>query len=360
MALGLAAVACADTTTAPTDAGGDELGSVDTAAPVDDQAAAESDPVSEEVVDDAVAPSSSSSSVPAAIDPAPAEPVVTEPAAAEPPVEEPPAATTDPFDGVATIYGGSGSESPWAPLGWWDGSAWNEVRFDEAGDLMLVPEPDLASVSVTSLDLGDGPGSVIDGLALGEQQEYCVGPETGPLINLPVVVPETMASLGYDAVAVSADWPLQPRPVRQVGLEVVEYATVGAALFSSVTDAAVTGEVLQVVRADLDGNGVEEVLVTFENVTPDFGAAGDFAGVYARYPSADGTVVDELVVSYVPDAPVDFPTIGRFSIAAVADLNGDGVMEVILRDMFWESAGMGVYALQDGRLVQVARGGCGV
>ena len=75
----------------------------------------------------------------------------------------------------------------------------------------------------------------------------------------------------------------------------------------------------------------------------------------------DGSVVDELLAAYLMEDPVDFPTVGRYTIAAVADLNGDGVMEVMIRERFWESGGMSVYALDGGRLVLVGGGGslCG-
>jgi hypothetical protein len=35
-------------------------------------------------------------------------------------------------------------------------------------------------------------------------------------------------------------------------------------------------------------------------------------------------------------------------------------MEVMIRDRFWESGGMAVFALEGGRLIRVGGGGCGV
>jgi len=82
--------------------------------------------------------------------------------------------------------------------------------------------------------------------------------------------------------------------------------------------------------------------------------------VYARYPSADGSVDDELLASFISMEPVDFPTPGRYTLAAVADINGDGVMEVMVRERFWEAGGMQIFSLIDGRLTRVAGGGCAI
>lgn len=300
---------------------------------------------------------------PAVTDPPPTDPPPTDPPVTDPPPTDPPAPVpAAPTDRVVRFFAGDGSPgAPWAPLGYWDGASWQDLQFSEFGDLEPLPPSPIPSVAATSLDLPDGPDAVISGLALADELPYCVGEEAGPVIALPVELPQTAVSTGYNAVAVTADWPLQPREVRQVGLEVPEYAEIGAAFFPELGDTASTGTVVQAVRVDLDGNGVEEVLVTFERQEAgDFGGEGDFSSVYVRYPSADGSVVDELLASYVSMEPVDFPTPGRFTLAAVADLNGDGVMEVMVRDRFWEAGGMQVFSLADGRLARVGAGGCGI
>ncbi|MEP6297490.1 MAG: hypothetical protein ABJ382_09180, partial [Ilumatobacter sp.] len=231
----------------------------------------------------------------------------------------------------------------------------------DVGILDPLPTSPIASVAATSLDLPDGADAVVTGLTLGDGQPYCSGEEAGPLIDLPTQLPDTAVSLGYDAVAVTADWPLQPRPVRQVGLQVPEYAAIGARLLADQVGTANDGSVVQAVRVDLDGNGVDEVLVTYERQQAgDFGGDGDFTSIYVRYPSSDATVIDELLVAHVSTEPVDFPTPGRYTIAAVADLNGDSVMEVMVRGRFWESGGVQIFALDAGRLTGVASGGCSI
>ncbi|MGB3734828.1 MAG: VCBS repeat-containing protein [Ilumatobacter sp.] len=332
--------------------------------PVETAVDGDADPATTESIEPA--PTDPPATEPAALDPAATTPPATEslpsdPPPSDPPVTDPPAPAV-PTDRIVRFFAGDGSSgSPWAPLGHWDGTAWQDLRFTEFGEFEPLPPSPITSVAVTTLDLADGLDAVISGLTLGVEAEFCVGAELGPTIELPAPLPVTSASTGYNAVAVTADWPLQPREVRQAGIEVPEYADIGAALLADEVGTAGDGSVIQAVRVDLDGNGVDEVLVTYERQEAgSFGGEGDFSSVYVRFPSSDGTVVDEQVVSYVSMEPLDFPTPGRYTLAAVADLNGDGVMEVMIRNLFWEAGGMEVFALVDGRLARVAGGGCGV
>ena len=48
-------------------------------------------------------------------------------------------------------------------------------------------------------------------------------------------------------------------------------------------------------------------------------------------------------------------------VSAVADLNGDGIVEVVVSWSYWESSVVEVCAFEaSGELVRVAGGGCGV
>jgi hypothetical protein len=234
----------------------------------------------------------------------------------------------------------------------WDGSAWRNPEWDAADQPLLSPE--VTTVVKTELGLA----APITGVTFGPPDYFCVGDEVWPtLINPPG------AEIEGAAVAVSADWDVQPRAVTLAGLDNPEYQAVGQSLVEARpgVDPA-SGTVTQVVRADLDGDGVEEVLFTFEHQTPDagFGTLGDFVLIVARYPHADGSVEDVVLMANYEEEPVDFPNPFTAELSAVADLNGDGVMEVVTSATYWEGGGLAIYALVDGRLDDVAGGGCGV
>jgi hypothetical protein len=255
----------------------------------------------------------------------------------------PPAIPTD-----RVVYVQSGN----TPIGVWDGSAWRYPEWDAAD------QPLLSAEVTTVVKTGLGLAEPITGVTFGPPDYFCVGDEVWPtLVNPPG------ADIDAVPVAVSADWDVQPRPVTVAGLDNPEYHAVGQSLVEARpgVDPA-SGTVTQVVRADLDGDGIEEVLFTFEHQTPDapFGTLGDFVLIVARYPHADGSVDDVLVMSVYEEEPVDFPNPFTGELTAVADLNGDAVMEVITSATYWEGGDLAIYALVDGRLVLVAAGGCGV
>jgi hypothetical protein len=283
------------------------------------------------------------------------------PTTAEPPVDTttstaPPAGT----EATAVVYASGGDTSAWLPVGWWDGTGWGSVDWPAAD--VVLPAAEFETVSVASLDLEQGP---LQGLTDFVPALYgCIDVESIPSIARQLVLPPPQESTwwGYRAVGVTdADWDLQPRPVRSVGIDDPEYQQLGESLAGELGAVDPTlGDVVQVVRADLDGNGIEEVFVTFEHVTDrGMGADGDFSIVVARSPNADGTVVDGVLFSHVVQPDREFPSPDYARLLAVADLNGDGVMEVAVGAVYWESAGVQIFEFRDGALHQVMSSGCG-
>ena len=256
-------------------------------------------------------------------------------------------------DGYALVYAGSGEAFAWQRVGAWDRSQWVDLDPDA-----VSPAADIATVSVASVDLP----TVAADVAYSNPDYVCVDAPLHTGLLPEVVLPESPLGYGYQAVAVTADWSLQPRPVTAVGLDAAVYQEVGESLLADRAgiDPA-DGDVVQVIRVDLDGDGTEEVLVSFRHLSASqFGETGDFSIVYARFVQPDGSVDDRIVWEHVvPDSPTS-PAVGRASVAAVADLNGDGVMEVAIRSVFWEFAGIEIYEMNETGLVPIMSGGCGV
>lgn len=295
--------------------------------------------------------------------PATTEPPSTDPPATEPGPIDPPPLPDGPTNGLTVVHVGSDGGFAWTPLAIWTGIEWAPADVIVGDATVPVPPSTFSDVSVASLSLAEP----LSGLSYSaENGDVCFDDRIGPLLDVGVPIPDlgvsedfTGFSGSYTAASAAGDWNIEPRPVLQVGLAATVYQTVGESIVSGDGLDPTGGDVVQVVRADLDGNGVEEVLVTFQKITNEFGALGDFSVIYVRYPAADGSVVDKVLWRYYPDEPVDHPTPGGAALLAVADFNGDAIMEVVVRSAFWETALAELYVMIGGELTSVAVTGCG-
>lgn len=57
---------------------------------------------------------------------------------------------------------------------------------------------------------------------------------------------------------------------------------------------------------------------------------------------------------------VEFGALNEYGISAIADLNGDGVMEIVTKSYYYEGNASSVYELAGDELREVLSTGCGV
>ena len=264
----------------------------------------------------------------------------------------PPRPTTD----VAAAFIGGAGDNFWLPLGYWDGSDWVQQGEEGESTPLEFPAATGDALRTTGLDLAPAAST------LGASGEACFDGRIGFSVGVSVPTPEP-PGFGYAAIGVVGDWEIQPRPARQVGLEIEEYRQIGARFANELGVDGTLGEVVQVVRTDLDGDGMEEVLVTFEHAEESIlGAPGDYSIVYVRAPQIGGPVLDSVVFSWSvePDLPEEeIPFMMMARVLGVADLNGDGRMEVALHTWYYEGAGVTVFEFDGPGLTQVMGNGCG-
>jgi hypothetical protein len=118
-------------------------------------------------------------------------------------------------------------------------------------------------------------------------------------------------------------------------------------------------------KADLDGDGVDEVILESstwngENMTPS-AKAGDYAIVAIRQ-VVGGKPKTTLLAAEVIRKNVEFSAPTRFRLAAILDLNGDGTMEFVVDDEYYEGAGAQAWEIRSGKAVAIEEvaDGCGV
>jgi hypothetical protein len=167
-------------------------------------------------------------------------------------------------------------------------------------------------------------------------------------------------------VAVGGPWNAMPRKLKIASPEVQVYKEAATALLrrKGIVDPKVN--LTQVLQVDLDGDGVEEVLVSANNyqrfkpgggLTPD-ARAGDYSLVFMRK-VVRGTVVTKIVTGeYYPKAK-KFTGPAEHRIMGVLDLNGDGIMEIVLSGRYYEGDWVEAYRVQGAKIIKLFSMGCG-
>jgi hypothetical protein len=242
--------------------------------------------------------------------------------------------------------------SVWGALGWWDGSAW--IRAEGVGALPVSGGEDYQVVLT-------GVKQIVSG---GPEVEVCE-----PLENTGVELSDATAlSKPFpqpSGVAISAPWELRPHFVQEE-VDDGTYSDLARPLLSARGVEVAEPVIKQVFRFDLEGDGVNEVVVVTEEVTGDGGIyaeEGNYSLVFMRK-VVDGEVQTAILDESIAVTTDEFPTpfITTLSVAAVADLTGDGKVEIVINGVYYEGEGWAVFEYVNDELgfVRQIEAGCGV
>lgn len=276
-----------------------------------------------------------------------------------------PAATTAPPTTAATsttsAVPGNFAEvgiivSPHGVLGWWSGDEW------------VAPPPDPADVPAAGgedyqvLEL-DAPIAVAQG---SEPVAGCELIEGHVAIDIPSVNLERLLPTSFP-FAVSAPWDVQPHVVEILDPPPGIYVEITAELLAEQGIDDPAPALLQVVRTDLEGDGVDELVIVAERnssgtLNPAF--VGDYSIAFLR--KVVGEEVETSLLGFYevvePEVEGSIIDLLAFRLDGVADLNGDGKMEIVVDDQYYEGAGTRVYEYVDDEqgAVAVLDVGCGL
>ena len=267
----------------------------------------------------------------------------------------PPTTLADgPTEALVPLFIGGAGGAGWLFLGAWQQDRWQSST-DPSGNPIRPGGEAGTSFTVSNLD-GETP------VVLGENTEACFDDRVGPSIDVEVAEPDP-PGFGYNAVAViTQPWALKPRPVAVTSTAPDAYRTLGVEAFAEEPVDATQGAIGQLVVADLDGDGDDEALVAFEFVQPGIGVGvpGDLAALLAIDVQTRAT--ETILLSTVDQDAEDDGTFGlieRYRVLDVADLNGDGRMEVLVHAWYYEGAAVLVYSYDGTGFTEVLATGCG-
>lgn len=155
----------------------------------------------------------------------------------------------------------------------------------------------------------------------------------------------------------------QPRLPRPQSLQQPLYAGVAAQLLRDAGLKVKSARLSQLLRVDLDGDGVEEVLISAHS-RPEYGhtpetKAGDY-DLTALHFVQHGKVKTVPLEVEVAGKSVAFSAPNRSEFLACADIDGDGTMEIVLSTGYYEGFGLEVWRFDGQKVSRVLSAGWGV
>ncbi len=241
--------------------------------------------------------------------------------------------------------------SKFGALGWWDGGNW--VQVDELTSLPVSGGEDYQVVLFGSDEIISGGTPTI---------------QCEPLFNPGVILSDTDALGDWPdpvGVAISAPWDITPHFIQEE-IDNGTYSVLARPLLAARGLDVENPVIKQVIRFDLQGDGENEVLVVAEDIEDSeslFAQEGDYSLVFLRVVvegQVQTAILGESIVVEVQEGVTPF--VLSHSVAAVADLSGDGKMEMIIHEVYYEGSGWSVWEYVNDDLGPVFQigSGCGV
>lgn len=165
------------------------------------------------------------------------------------------------------------------------------------------------------------------------------------------------------AIGTSRTWNPVPRTPRTINPKDKTYLNIVTGILRAKGLPRAKAVIEQAVRIDLDGDGTDEVVLTASSyggkIAPS-AKAGDYSFLLVRK-IVGGRVKNIIVAEEYIKKNVQFGAPSRFEISAIADLNGDGKMEIVLYGEYYEGSGAGAYEITDKAVeIKMLETGCGV
>jgi hypothetical protein len=166
-----------------------------------------------------------------------------------------------------------------------------------------------------------------------------------------------------EIIAIGGPWDALPRVPRLANPDQVIYQEAVAEVLKKKGLKNPQIKITQVIHVDLDGDGVQEVLVTADTYAdklyPHLQKKGNYSLVLLRkviHGKLENLVIEE---DYFP-ANLGWGVPMRFWVGAVLDVDGDGVMEIVLHAMYYEGGGTSVHRIEGDKVIKVLVAGWGV
>jgi len=186
-----------------------------------------------------------------------------------------------------------------------------------------------------------------------------------PIYQVDVQPPAAPPAAGA-RFALAGNWNAQPRSIQALRTDLPTYRQAVAALLRTQGIQQPDVRLTTVLRTDLDGDGVDEVLITATRYERDDrnqprtkAEAGDYSLVVLRKIVNNAVETIPLATAFYPQA-TQFAAPNDYTLLGILDLNGDGKMEIIARSQYYEGSSMAAYEVIGTQVQKVLDAGCGV
>jgi hypothetical protein len=166
------------------------------------------------------------------------------------------------------------------------------------------------------------------------------------------------------AIGTNPGWNLQPRAAKVIDLNNPAYIKAASDALRTKGIINKAPKIRDALRVDLEGDGQEEVLINVtsygEGIQPR-AKRGDYSFILLRK-IVGGKVRNTIVTGDFVKKNIMFGAPSKFEISSIADLNGDGKLEVIIYGAYYEGHWIETYEMKDSKLadIKVLNVGCGV
>jgi hypothetical protein len=166
------------------------------------------------------------------------------------------------------------------------------------------------------------------------------------------------------AIGANANWEAAPRALAAIDVNNVVYTKAVADMLRTKRLVNSKIRITKAYRVDLEGDGQDEVLIeatSYTSYAKPTAKRGDYSLVLLRKIVA-GKVQNILVTGDFVTKNIEFGAPGKFELSAIADLNGDGKMEIVISGSYYEGHWLETYEMKADKPLRVKPldVGCGV
>ncbi|MDQ3750401.1 MAG: VCBS repeat-containing protein [Acidobacteriota bacterium] len=197
----------------------------------------------------------------------------------------------------------------------------------------------------------------------GEGWDVCL---ENPIIKLDE--PETVSEADPDeakpkiALGANAQWNSLPRLPKAIGLADKNLTKLVADLLKTKGIAKTKIVITQAFRVDLEGDGKDEIILSatyYKKGLMETQGAGDYSFTLLRK-TVRGKPQNILLEGDFFTQRGDYYPPNQHEVTAIADLNGDGRMEIVLHVFYYEGSLQQIYEVKENKLLKVLEAECGV